>query len=160
MWVAWVSCWGSFFTSQSFQFSDNLNDFINPLKIVNIRTSATVFKLDFLLSETVAKLSFCFIHFSHDYTNITFVIFVMACCWGLMWSSTSLTFRVSDLSWVLPFRAQPIPFTSSFPFFAIWSAKHPHRFYAFKCLWKNIFWLNGNILWKALVIWIDLLINI
>lgn len=146
MWAAWVSCWRSFFTSQSFQSSDNFNDFTNPLKIVTIRTSATVFKLGFLLSETLAKLSFCSIHFSHSYTNIPFVIFVMACCWVFTWScSTGLTFRVSDLSWVPAFQST----TYSLYFFlltcfALRSAKHPHGFYAFKCVWKYFDWMGTS----------------
>lgn len=89
--------------------------FHSLLKNINIRTSATVFELDFPLSETVAKSPFYSIHFFHGYTNNTFVIFVTACCWEL--TLNSLTFRVTDLSWVSAFQCTTTSLYFPFPIF-------------------------------------------
>lgn len=133
--VAWVSCWGSFFTSQVFPIFRQLEWFYKPSKSLSFFISEILpqsSNRDFILSETEAKLSFCSIHFSHGYTNITFVIFVMTCCWVFMWScSTSLTFRVSDLSWVPPFQSTTHSLYFFLPIFCALVCKAPSQILCF-----------------------------
>lgn len=87
-------------------------------KNINIRTSSTVFRLDFPLSGTVAKSSFCSIHFSHGYKNTLFVNFVMSYCWELLLNRSASDFQShwAFLSFCFP-RYSPPPSTFFSPFF-------------------------------------------
>lgn len=69
----------------------------------------------------------------------------MTCCWDLLLNcSASVTFRVTDLSWVTVFQITAPTLCFPLPVFWIRSVKYLCRFYASSCLWEKIFWLNGH----------------